>query len=172
MHRPHLRGRLLRHHPGFVEPIEALIRVGNVLIRVKILGVDALGLGRTGQGLFLLPDGLVAQCEIVARRRFAGIGLHPQFVDLDGLLDFPRDNVVVMRRDIELFAFAGSLLQVKRLGDITRGQPLLREIVIGHAECGVRHGEIRIEIDRPLQIGNRLRIFTLMVLGLAQAEGL
>ena len=87
-------------------------------------------------------SGVVAQGEVVAGSSVARVGLHPLFVDLDGLLHVPGDDVVVMRRDIEPFAFlGGSLLQVKGLGDKTVGQSLLRNIVIGDAQGGLRHGE-------------------------------
>ena len=118
-----LRGRLLGHRPGFVEAIEAFVGVGDILKGVNVFGVDAHGLAGAGQGLLLLPDGLVAQREVVARRSVARVGLHPLFVDFDGLLHVPGDNVIVMRGDIEPFTFAGSLLQVESFGDKTVGQP-------------------------------------------------
>ena len=92
MHRPAhvLRDRLLGHRPGFVEAIEAFVGVGDILVGVSVFGVDAHGLAGAGQSLFLLPDGLVAQGEVVARRSVARVGLHPLFVDLDGLVDVPR----------------------------------------------------------------------------------
>ena len=81
-----LRGRLFGHRPGFVEAIEAFIGVGDILVRIDVLGVDTHGLAGAGQCLLLLPNGLVTQREVVARRSVARVGLHPLFVDLNGLL--------------------------------------------------------------------------------------
>ena len=77
-----------------------------------------------------------------------------------------------MRGDIEPFTFAGSLLQIESFGDKTVGQPLLRKIVIGHAQGGMRHGEVGIELDGAFEVGNGLRVFKSLMLGLAKAEGL
>src|SRR5258708_39360112 len=112
-----LSDRLLGDRPGFVEAIETFVGVGNILKGVNVFGVKAHGLAGAGEGLFLLPDGRIAQGKVVARRSVAWVGLHPLFVDLDGLLGLSSDNVVVMRRNVEPFAFAGSLFQVERLGD-------------------------------------------------------
>src|SRR4029077_1402154 len=68
------------------------------------------------------------------------------------------------------FAFAGSLLQVERLSDKTRGQISLREIAIGHAQGGMRHGEVGIEFNGTLEMGNGLVVVKSHVRGLAEAE--
>ena len=77
-----------------------------------------------------------------------------------------------MRRDIEPFALAGSFFQVERLCDKTRGQVSLREVAVGHAQGGMRHGEVGIELDGAFEMGNGLRIFESLMLRLAKAESL
>src|SRR6202163_917463 len=118
----------------------------------------------------MLANSLVVQREVVARYTVTRVGLHPLFVDLDGLLHLPSDKIVVMRRDIEPFALAGSFFQVERLCDKTRGQVSLGEVAVGHTQRGMRHGEVRIELDGAFEVGNGLRIFKSLVLCLPKAE--
>src|SRR5271169_6315936 len=153
-----LRDPLLGYIPGFVNAIKAFVGIGDILVGVAVFGIDAHRHTGASQSLFLLPDGLVAQSEVVARRGIARIGLYKLLVDLDGLVVVLVDNVVVMRRYVQSFAFAGSLLQVKCLGDKTRGQLVLGKIAVSHAEGRIRQGKVGVEFDGALEMRNGLGI--------------
>ena len=90
----------------------------------------------------------------------------------DGFVDLACAFAVVVSGDIKLFSLARSVLQLECLGQVLSLLLRLAQVAVDYAQRGVGHGKVRIEFDGPLQMRNSFLVFQLLVLGLAQGEGL
>ena len=77
-----------------------------------------------------------------------------------------------MGGDVEVFALAGPFAAIESLLRVIDGKCVFPHIRIHLAQDGVGHGEIGIELDGILEIGNRLRLHTAVARGLTEGKRL
>ena len=75
-----------------------------------------------------------------------------------------------MGGNIKPFSLARPLLRVERLLYIFKGVLAVASVAAGHSQCGQRHGKIRVELNRTLQMRNRRLVVELQMFALAHAE--
>src|SRR3974377_1453028 len=102
----------------------------------------------------MLPEITIDVTQVVPRRPISRVSLRPEFVSLARLFQVAGYQMIVVRLDVKLLALAHPFAQLVRLPAVLRPEGGLPEGIIAVTEGGVRHGEIRVEADGPLEKRN------------------
>src|ERR1700687_1329684 len=155
---PLLRDRPLANNFGLSETSSALIRSSKGRIRERMVGVQTQRLATCLDRFVVLPDVCVLVSQIVERDPLTWIGPFPELVIVDGLVHFSSDVLVVTSRNVEPFALAYTVAQLKGFGKVLVGQLRLMEIVVNGSQSAVGHGEEGVDFDGALEEGKGFRV--------------
>ena len=77
--------------------------------------------------------------------------MRPEFIGLACLFHVAGDKEVVVGLSVEFLAFADALAQFVGFARVLIRQAGFAQIIIAHAEGGIGHGEIRVELNGALK---------------------
>jgi hypothetical protein len=91
--------------------------------------------------------------QIVEGDGIPRVGLAVEFVGGNAFVELAAVGVIV-GHDVEFLALAGAIAKLEGLLAVLLRQLGLAKVVVDGAEAGIGHGEIRIDLDGALVVGN------------------
>src|SRR6185503_14674794 len=119
-------------------------------------GVETDGFAERSDGLLELTERAGCDAQTVERERFARVRGGPGLAEFEGLVPGLSGVDVIAPRNEETLAIAHAVAQLEGSPRIRRRLCVLIGVGVHTREQRLRHREIRIELDGPLQMGNRL----------------
>ena len=144
---------LLDQPPCLVHPALEHIVLAEVVVidggRIELKRLLAFGHRLVALSQQRIHGGQIGRGHVVVR-----VSLRPCEVGLLGFIEIAERELIVMRGDIEIFTLAYAISQIVGLFLVFRGRRKIEHVVVGGAEPGISHGEIRIKCNGLLEMGN------------------
>ena len=142
--------------PGFVELVQRGQRRDEIRHGRNEPGIEPHRFPERRDGLLILPERPGRQPEAVERERFSRIRRGPRSRELESLVPRLDGVAVVAPRDEVPLAFAHAIAEVEGPARPLRRERRLTGVGVDPGQQRLREGEVRIELDGPLQVRNGL----------------
>src|SRR5208282_1043278 len=96
----------------------------------------------------------VFESQNAVRREIGGVSLRPEFANFDGLVGFHSDELVVDGGNVEVFALADAIAPFEGLAQRVKHEVIFAQDLIRTAQVCIGHGEIGVEFDGTLKLGD------------------
>ena len=135
-----------------LEPIQRDIRGGKILVGCDEHRIQTNGFPIRRNRLFVLAEKAQGDAETAERKRLARIGGCPTSREVECLVPVLRRVVVIAPGDEEPLAFADAIAQFERPAGKRRRQSRAAGIRVEARQQRLRQREVRVELDRSLQV--------------------
>ena len=151
------RARLVERSLRVVETVQRRQRSGDVAVRRNETRIQAHRFAERLHRALVLSERARREPQAVERKRFARVRLRPRRAQLERFVPgLRRVHVVAPRNEIAL-ALADAIAQLERSLRDRRGLRRSSCVAIDGSEQRMSHREVRVDLDRALQVRNGIQ---------------